>query len=87
MKSKEVYYLYLKQYEVRPYYSNNKVTIYSFGRIENALKDMISWRKDFTTFPHELKKNGCTKKELDLWIETLETGTHTRTGKKFSLVM
>lgn len=77
-------YLYLRQYSVREHYHNNKITVFSFGRIERALKTMYSWNKDFQTFPQELIEIGCSKEDLQRWIETLETGVHQKTGRKFN---
>ncbi|MBM4765453.1 hypothetical protein [Bacillus sp. B15-48] len=85
VNSKGRQYLYLKCYQTREYYSNNKITVYSFGRIDTALKKMYSWKKDFSYFPKELKNAGCKKEDLESWIETLETGVHKKTGRKFKV--
>ncbi|UOQ47214.1 hypothetical protein MUN88_14175 [Gracilibacillus caseinilyticus] len=82
VKAKGKTYLYLKKYCVREFYERNNKTVYGFGRIEKALKQMYKWQQDYSTFPQELKKEGCTKKDLMTWIDTLETGIH-KTGRSF----
>ncbi len=59
------------------------MTVYRFGRIDNALRQMYKWQKDFSEFPEELKKEGCKKKDLSSWINTLESGLHP-TGRSFT---
>lgn len=72
VKSKGRYYLYLKEYAVREYNLTPKVTLFAFGRLEKALKEMYYWRDNFKYFPKELKRVGCTKKDLLNWICKLE---------------
>lgn len=84
VKSKGNCYLYLKNYSVRQNYASNKVTVYRFGRIEQALESMYRWKRNFKEFPKDLIDIGCNKKDLEIWIQTLETGVH-KSGKKFGL--
>lgn len=79
IKSKGNLYVYL--YEYTNTGNSNKQSLYGFGRKEKALKNMRVWRKDFSLFPKELVEFGCTKKDLNEWIKTLETGV-TKTGKR-----
>jgi hypothetical protein len=78
-------YLYLKKYDARENYANNKIIIYRFGRVQEALKKMYKWRDNFNLFPGELIEEGCTKEDLDIWIKTLETGVHVKTGRMFKM--
>lgn len=71
--SKGKVYLYLKQYAVRQNYANQKIILYSFGRMEKALQNMYAWKNDFSTFPRELTDIGCTKRDLLSWIRKIET--------------
>ncbi|TRM08768.1 hypothetical protein FH966_14795 [Lentibacillus cibarius] len=82
--SKGFCYLYLKEYAVRSHYASNSIIVYRFGRIEKALKNMYIWRNDFGLFPEQLQNLGCTQKDLNEWIRTLETGVH-KTGRVFAL--
>lgn len=81
-KSKGNDYLYLRNYSNREHYSSNRVTVFSFGRVEVALKNMYKWRADFSEFPIELRELGCGINELEVWIQSLETGKH-KTGRTF----
>ena len=65
-------YLYLNEYAVRKNYSTNRMTIYRFGRIENALEKMYRWQNNFSEFPNELKKLGFNKYDLNKWIDRVE---------------
>lgn len=71
-------YIYLFEYSNTGTY--NTQSLYGFGRKEIALNNMRKWRKDFSLFPKELIEFGCTRKDLNEWIKTLETGV-TKTGK------
>lgn len=82
VRAKGKTYLYLKKYYVRDNYSNNTMTIYGFGRIEQALKQMYRWKCDLSTLPEDLKQEDCSIKDLDTWIATLETGVH-KSGRSF----
>jgi hypothetical protein len=74
----------LKQYTSRDSYTNsNREIVYRFGRIEKALEDMHAWREDFGMLPYDLVALGCSRRDLDAWIHTLETGIH-KTGRKFN---
>lgn len=58
------------------------MTIYGFGRMDKALSSMYKWYNDFSTFPKELKQEGCCKNDLKRWITTIETGLH-KSGRSF----
>lgn len=80
VKSKGRYYLYLYGYLNKD--GTPKIqTLYSFGNKEIAIQNMRTWFKNFDLFPKELIEFGCNKKDLEVWIRTLETGV-TKTGKK-----
>ncbi|WP_208592320.1 hypothetical protein [Gracilibacillus suaedae] len=83
VRAKGKTYLYLKKYCIRENYEANATIIYAFGRIDNALSKMYEWKNDFSSFPLELKQQGCTKKDLLNWIDTLESGIHKRSGRSF----
>lgn len=87
-KSRGNTYLYLKKYrrQPEPFYSN-KISVFSFGRIENALKQMRDWEKDFENFPNELLQLGCDLDDLQAWIKTLETGVHEKSKRTFQIVV
>lgn len=79
VRAKGNYYLYLKAYSVRSNYAKPYVTVYKFGRVERALKNMKAWKNDFNSFPGELKELGLNKKDLDSWIRAIESGSTTKT--------
>lgn len=85
VRAKGNVYLYLKEYAVRKHYANNSIIIYRFGRIDQALKNMQNWKRNYSLFPIKLKKMGFNKKDLMIWIETLESGVH-KTGRVFESV-
>lgn len=66
-------YLYLKEYRRRENYADNKVIVYRFGRLENALEDMIFWINNFDEAPQDLIRLGATKKDLESWIRKIQT--------------
>ncbi|SEO80669.1 hypothetical protein SAMN04488134_11364 [Amphibacillus marinus] len=82
VKAKGKTYLYVRKYCVRPNYSNNTKTVFRFGRIEKALKQLYSWQLG-DKLPNELVKEGCTRQDIADWINTLETGIH-KTGRSFA---
>ncbi|MCX8045517.1 MAG: hypothetical protein N3A70_01370 [Anoxybacillus gonensis] len=43
---------------------------------------MKRWKRRFTEFPQELLELGCSMKDLEQWIQTIETGV-TKTGRIF----
>jgi hypothetical protein len=47
---------------------------------------MKRWKRRFTEFPKELLDLGCGMKDLEQWIQTLETGI-TPKGRKFSVTI
>lgn len=65
-------YLYLREYATRRNVINNSVTIYRFGRIDNALKKMHKWKQDINKFPEQLKRRGFEKEDLKAWIKRVE---------------
>jgi hypothetical protein len=78
------HYLYLQRYQVRDHYKNLKLTVFRFGRLESAKQQMYAWRENFNEFPKELIDLGCTKRDLEVWIVTIETGVH-KTGRKLMI--
>jgi hypothetical protein len=89
VKAKGNQYIYLCGYSRERkfgHYSKNVETLFRFGRKELAILNMRSWRKDFNSFPVELKNIGCGRADLEDWIKTLETGI-TKTGKKFKAII
>jgi len=86
-KGKKYIYLYCYSNEYKEISHKKKVKrLYSFGRNDIALEKLKNWRKDFSSFPEDLKGYGCTKKDLIDWIVTMETGI-TKTGKRFKAVI
>lgn len=82
VKSKGKVYLYLKEYENRPFYENKSITIYAFGRIEIAKNNMKTWYDNFNLFPQQLKQLGFCKEDLKGWIKYLDESVHA-TVRKF----
>jgi hypothetical protein len=85
-KAKGNYYIYLRAYHSSEEVYQGKRYVYSFGRVEKAIESMRRWKNDFRSFPVELTELGCTRKDLEGWIKTLETGV-TKTGKKINAVI
>lgn len=86
-KGNKYIYLYCYSNEIREENPRNKEKrLYSFGRNDIALVRLKSWKKDFSSFPDDLKSLGCTKRDLIDWLRTLETGI-TKTGKRFKAVI
>jgi len=83
VQSRNFQYLYLRKYKRRENYADHKKTLYRFGRIENALKDMYRWQEDINSLPDELKDIGCNRDKVETWIKTLETGIHPKTSRVF----
>lgn len=79
--------MYLRKYKVREFYESNKKTVYRFGRIEDALSKMHYWKRNFELFPKQLKTYGCTYDDLCSWIDTLESGKHKSSGRRFDPVI
>jgi hypothetical protein len=71
VKSKGNIYLYLCSYDPNTDKETKTRIVYGFGRREKAIKKMIEWKKDFRLFPGELKKIGCSRNDLNKWIEKL----------------
>lgn len=86
MTAKEKKYIYLYCYSKEKSHRNKEKRLFSFGRNDIALEKFKKWRKDYSLFPEELKRLGCTKKDLIDWIVTIETGI-TKTGKQFKAVI
>lgn len=77
-------YIYLTEYcGIQPFSSKTEKHIFSFGCSQIALAKMKSWYRNFESkFPDELKERGYTIDDLEIWIQTLETGI-TKNGRKF----
>lgn len=86
VKSNGNHYLYLSRYDSKEHYVIKRKTIYKFGRLEFAIKNMYEWREDFKKFPLELLELGCVKSDLEGWIKTMETGV-TKTGRIFEVAI
>lgn len=82
VKAKGKTYLYVRKYCVRPNYSNNTMTVFRFGRLDKALRQLYIWKHDFNKLPNELKTEGCTKQDVIDWISTIESGIH-KSGRSF----
>ncbi|MBW7651333.1 hypothetical protein [Anoxybacillus sp. ST4] len=83
VKSNGRQYIYLCIYVGSQEYSTRKERrVYSFGEARRALIRMKRWKRKFSEFPRELLDLGCGMKELEEWIQTLETGI-TKTGRYF----
>ncbi|OKO97026.1 hypothetical protein BRO54_0039 [Geobacillus proteiniphilus] len=86
VKSNGKQYIYLCMYVGNQEYSTRKERrVYSFGEARKALLRMKRWKRRFTEFPQELLDLGCGMKELEEWIQTLETGI-TKTGRRFAVM-
>jgi hypothetical protein len=79
-------YIYLTEYCGNQEFSTKiERHVYSFGNSRMALLKMKRWIRKFNTeFPADLKNMGYTKKDLEQWINTLETGVTAR-GRKFKV--
>jgi hypothetical protein len=77
-------YIYLTEYCGNQEFSTKKERhVYSFGNSRMALLKMKRWIRKFEQeFPDELKSMGYTEKDLETWINTLQTGI-TSKGRKF----
>lgn len=84
VRSKGRTYLYAKKYKPGINDYSNSIIVYRFGRIDFALNKLYRWKNDFRYVPEELKKEGCTMKDIKTWIRTLETGVH-KSGRRFSI--
>ncbi|AXM89719.1 hypothetical protein B379_11520 [Anoxybacillus ayderensis G10] len=83
VKSNGKQYIYLCVYTGAQQYSTRKERrVYSFGEAKKALIRMKRWKRKFSEFPSELRDLGCGMKDLEEWIQTIETGV-TKTGRKF----
>lgn len=84
VKSNGRQYIYLTQYCVKDAFSTkNERHVFSFGNSNIALLKMKSWLGRFDKdFPEQLKNLGYTRRDLEYWIKTLETG-FTKNGRKF----
>lgn len=81
VKAKGKHYLYLRTYDSSITYSKNKkVTLYRFGRLDNAIEEIEEWRKDPGKLPQKLKELNCTRGDLVSWIDYLRNKTAKRTG-------
>lgn len=83
VKSKGNVYIYLCAYSSL---DQDKKILFSFGRIDKAIRSMRQWKNNFRELPEELSKMGCCREDLLDWIRTLETGV-TKTGKKFKSII
>jgi hypothetical protein len=77
-------YIYLTEYcGNREFSSKKERHVFSFGNSRTALIKMKRWIKNFDKeFPEELKCMGYTQKDLEIWINTIQTGI-TSKGRKF----
>jgi hypothetical protein len=77
-------YIYLTEYcGNREFSSKKERHVFSFGNSRTALLKMKRWIKKFDKeFPDELKSMGYTEKDLEIWINTIQTGI-TSKGRKF----
>jgi hypothetical protein len=77
-------YIYLTEYCGNQEFSTKKERhVYSFGNSPMALLKMKRWIRNFEQgFPEELKLMGYTEKDLEIWINTIQTGI-TSKGRKF----
>ncbi|THD15772.1 hypothetical protein CI793_11215 [Anoxybacillus ayderensis] len=83
VKSNGKRYIYLCMYVGTQEYSSRKEKrVYAFGEARRALVKMKRWKRRFTEFPQELLELGCSMKDLEQWIQTIETGV-TKTGRIF----
>jgi hypothetical protein len=85
-KAKGNRYIYLCCYQSHEVSHSGRKFVYGFGRLEVAIKNMYSWKKNFQSFPIELLELGCDRSDLEEWINTIETG-RTKTGKVFKAVI
>jgi hypothetical protein len=69
---------------MQEYSTRKERRVYSFGEARRALLRMKRWKRRFTEFPQELLDLGCGMKDLEQWIQTLETGI-TPKGRKFPI--
>jgi hypothetical protein len=83
VNSKGNVYIYLCAYN---HEDQDKKILFSFGRVDKALRSMYEWKDDFCEFPSDLSKIGCTRNDLIDWIRKLESRI-TRTGKRFKSVI
>ncbi|AEH47115.1 MAG: hypothetical protein CW346_02715 [Bacillaceae bacterium] len=86
VKSNGRQYIYLCMYVGSQEYSTRKERrVYSFGEARKALLRMKRWKRRFAEFPQELLDLGCGMRDLEQWIQTLETGI-TPKGRKFPVI-
>lgn len=71
VKAKDKKYLYLCAYTVRDNFPSVAI-LYSFGRVEMAVKNFHDWKENFHLFPNELKEMGCNQNDLKNWIKQIE---------------
>ncbi|PFZ07186.1 hypothetical protein COL60_19405 [Bacillus pseudomycoides] len=80
-RSKGKIYVYLTK-ALRDNGKKKNITLYKFGRLDNALERMYAWRDDFENkFPAELLNLGYDWNDLHDWILSLETG-YSKKGRK-----
>ena len=80
-RSKGKIYVYLTK-ALRDNGKKKNITLYKFGRLDNALERMYVWRDDFENkFPAELLNLGYDWNDLHDWILSLETG-YSKKGRK-----
>lgn len=80
-KARGNHYFYVKKY-VPIEKMKNRLTLYSLGKIENAIIELERWQHDINNVPTEILEEGITKDEIKKWrirlinkLHNLEGGT------------
>lgn len=81
VKSKGNIYIYLCAYNNQ---EQDKKILFSFGRIDKAIKNMYEWKK--SELPVDLIEIGCCREELFNWIKKVKEINKTTTRKMKSIV-
>lgn len=55
------------------YTTDKRVCIFRFGREENAIADMKTWLRNIDLLPVELKELGCTREDVEKWVNSIES--------------
>jgi hypothetical protein len=81
VKSKGNIYIYLCAYNNQ---EQDKKILFSFGRIDKAIKNMYEWEK--SELPVDLIEIGCSREELFTWIKKVKEINKTTTRKMKSII-
>ncbi|GEM02007.1 hypothetical protein SAMN05421839_12530 [Halolactibacillus halophilus] len=78
-KARGNHYCYVKKY-VPIERMKYRETLYSLGKIENALKELEAWENDLDHVPETVLSEGITHKQIKIWRMKLNDKLHKMEG-------